>query len=402
MPQLRHGLSPRRLLRLSSTLGVLDITEYFSDTSGGIRTYLLAKSRFVERRPEYRQVLVVPGAEDEASGPERNRVYRLRGPRIPLNPQYRLLLSAGTPRRILETERPDLIEVGSHLLVPWVVRFANRRARLPVVWFYHGHLPRLIAPDHARSLAQRGTEALAWAYVRRLAAGCRRVLVASRYLAEELRGAGVADVAEVPLGVDLEQFHPRRRARSAEVRARSGIPEGRVALFAGRFAREKRLDLVLEAWPEIERRTGIRLVLLGDGPRLEEYRRHRYAGRVSWLPFERDRERFADLLAAADLYLAPGPYETFGLSALEAMASGTPVLSVDRGGVAERVAGSGAGACYPFDSVEGLIESASAFAERDLRALGGAARCFAEERHSWDAAFTAIFREYAQVLGRDP
>jgi alpha-1,6-mannosyltransferase len=273
---------------------------------------------------------------------------------------------------------------------------------VPLVWFYHGHLPRLIAPDHRPSLLQRGLEGAAWRYVRRLARGCRAVLVSSRHVVEELRAEGVEHVEQVPLGVDLEHFHPRRRVRGASLKGRLGIPEGRVALFAGRYAREKRLDLVLDAWPEIERRTGIRLALVGDGPREREYRRHPYAARVTWLPFEGNRELFADLLAAVDIYVAPGPYETFGLSALEAMASGTPVLSVDRGGVAERVAESGAGETYPFDSVEGLIASAVTLAGRDLASLGRAGRAFAEAHHSWDAAFTAIFATYRRLLGHTP
>ena len=379
---------------------VLDITEYFSETSGGIRTYLLAKAAWVAAQPGLGQVVVYPTHEDRMIDTPGVRMYGLHGPRIPLNPQYRLILSPRVPRRIIEHEYPDLIEVGSHLLVPWVTRVANRRARVPLVWFYHGHVPRLIAPDRRTSGFQRGLERAAWRYVRRLAHGCAAVLVASRHVADELRAEGVEQVEQVPLGVDLEHFHPRRRARGAYVRGRLGIPEGRVALFAGRYAREKRLDTVLDAWGEVERRTGIRLVLVGDGPREREYRRHPYAGRVTWLPFERDREVFADLLAAVDLHLAPGPYETFGLSALEAMASGTPVLSVDRGGVAERVAASGAGRTYPFDSVDGLITSAAAIAEQDLPALGRIGRAFAESHHSWDTAFRALFATYRRLLGR--
>ncbi|HET7041845.1 MAG TPA: glycosyltransferase, partial [Gemmatimonadales bacterium] len=325
---------------------VLDISEYFSETGGGIRTYLLAKAGWVARQEGMRQVLVAPAAQDHVLGAEALRVYSLRGPRIPLNPQYRLILSTRTPRRIIEHEYPDIIEVGSHLFVPWVTRSANRRAKVPVVWFYHGHLPRLVAPGHLRGPFPRLLERATWAYVRRIAAGCRAVLVASRYLADELAAHGVSNVVQVPLGVDLEHFHPRRRARGAHLRGRLGIPEGRVALFAGRYAREKRLDVVLDAWPEVERRTGMRLAFVGDGPRRRELQRHPYGSRVTWLPYEKDREVLADLLAAVDLYLAPGPYETFGLSALEAMASGTPVLSVDRGGVAEQVAASGAGATY--------------------------------------------------------
>jgi alpha-1,6-mannosyltransferase len=412
---LRHRLSPRGLFRLTidlsrvplpaplrpgATLSVLDITEYFSTTSGGIRTYLLAKAAWVERHEGVRQILVVPGDADAITDDAGSRTYTLRGPKIPFNPQYRLLLSTRTPRRIIEHEHPDLIEVGSHLLVPWVARIANRGHRAPLVWFYHGHLPRLIAPDHRDGPGQRALESLSWKYVRRLARGCAVVLVASRYLAEELRAHGVGPVAQVPLGVDLDFFHPGRRVRRGETRATFGLGTAPTALFAGRFAREKRLDLVLAAWPEIERCTGLRLALVGDGPLTASLRRHPYAPRVHWIPFEGDRDRFADLLAAVDLYLAPGPYETFGLSALEAMAVGTPVFSVDRGGVAERVADSGAGSTYEFDQPDSLIAQAVALFDRDLPALGARGRAFAEAKHSWEVACAEIFATYRRLLGR--
>jgi alpha-1,6-mannosyltransferase len=419
VPQLRHGLSARGLLRLTydpkidlsrdplppplrqgGGLTVLDITEYFGQETGGIRTYLTAKTKWAATTEQYRQILVHSSAWDTLHDGTGFRSYGLGGPRIPFNPQYRLLLSTRTPRRIIEHEYPDLIEVGSHLLVPWVTRIANRHAKVPVVWFYHGHLPRLVAPDHRAGPLQRLLERGSWAYVRRIAAGCRAVLVASRYLERELAEHGVTNIVRVPLGVDLEHFRPDRRARASYLRGRLGVPEGRIALFAGRFAREKRLDIVLDAWGEIERRTGVRLVMVGGGPGESGLRRHPYASRVTWLPFERNREVLADLLAAVDLYVAPGPYETFGLSAIEAMASGVPVLSVDRGGVAERVQESGAGATYPFDDVDGLVESATALLAGDLPALGARGRAFVERHHSWEVACGAIFETYRRILDR--
>ncbi|MBW8771681.1 MAG: glycosyltransferase, partial [Gemmatimonadetes bacterium] len=237
-------------------------------------------------------------------------------------------------------------------------------------------------------------------YVRRLARGCRAVIVASPTVADELRAHGVANVEQVPLGVDLDHFNPRRRGRAGETRRRAGLPDGPVALFAGRFAREKRLDLLLDAWAPVEKRTGARLALLGDGPQARTLRQHPYAHRVLWLPFETDRERMADLLAAIDVYLAPGPYETFGLAALEAMASGTPILTVDRGGVAERVAATGGGARYPFNDRAGLTTAAIELFRGDLGALGMAGRRAAERHHGWDAAFTKLFATYRRILGR--
>ena len=125
----------------------------------------------------------------------------------------------------------------------------------------------------------------------------------------------------------------------------------------------------------------------------------RFDLQVRFLGFQ-PQETLAIMYRLASAFVFPSLYEGFGLPVLEAMASGTPVLSVDRGGVAERVAESGAGATYPFNDPAGLAARAIALLGEDLSALGKKGRAFAEARHSWDAAFTAIFDAYRRVLGR--
>ncbi len=91
----------------------------------------------------------------------------------------------------------------------------------------------------------------------------------------------------------------------------------------------------------------VRLVAAGDGPRRAALER-RAAGRpVTFVGFVPNRARLATLLASADVSLAPGPRETFGLSALEALASGTPVVVSASSALPEIVVGSGASALLP-------------------------------------------------------
>ncbi len=389
---------PPRLGR-DGTLTVLDITKYFGDATGGIRTYLLAKAHYVQAHPELRQVLVVPGATDALGEEQGVRCYRLRGPRIPFDQSYRFLLATRTTKRILDHERPALIEVGSPWFVPWVTRRANRTLRAPLVWFYHTHFPAIIDPGSGRvSAARRMAGRAAWGYVRRLAAGSRAVLVASESVARDLEREGVDRVHRVSLGVDLERFTPIRRQRAAEIRRRFGLPHGPLALFLGRFAEEKQLETVLDAWHEVERRTDAWLLLVGAGPREARLRAMAEGLQVRWVPYQRDRDQVADLLAAADLYVSPGPAETFGLSALEAMAAGLPVLSVDAGGVADRVRASGAGALYAPGDPGACATAATALLRGDLEGLGATARAFAERHHAWDHAFDGIFAAYRQIL----
>jgi alpha-1,6-mannosyltransferase len=393
----RIDLPPR--LRPSAELGVLDITEFFGETTGGVRTYLLQKAEYVQRRPDLRQTIVVPGARDEILEAGGVRCYRLHGPSVPTQKPYRFMLATRSTSRIVAHERPDLIEVGSTWFAPWLVHLAERRVDLPVVWFYHSNFPRVIAPWPERAgRIRRAAADFAWRYVRRLGRMVRATLAPSDFVARELERQGVDRVVRVSLGVDLQRFHPARRDAAAETRRRHGLPEGPLAIYVGRLAAEKEVDLLLAAWREVERRTGARLLLVGDGPARRRLRRSRGSERLHWLPFQQDRDRLADLLAAVDLAVAPCSIETFGLSALEALASGTPLLSADRGGVAETVGRSGAGAVFASGDAGALADQAERLLRGDLAALGAAGRRYAVAHHGWDAVLTQIFDVYRGIL----
>ena len=96
--------------------------------------------------------------------------------------------------------------------------------------------------------------------------------------------------------------------------------------------------------------------------------------------------------------MSPCSIETFGLSALEALASGTPLLSADRGGVAETVGRSGAGATFASGDAGALADQAMALLLGDLAALGAKGRRYAEADHGWDAVLDRIFDVYRSVL----
>ncbi|MEO6055754.1 MAG: glycosyltransferase [Gemmatimonadales bacterium] len=375
------------------------MTEFFGDTTGGVRTYLLQKARYVQRHAELRQVIVVPGARDEILEAGGVRCYRLHGPAVPTQKPYRFMLATRSTSRIVAHERPSLIEVGSTWFAPWLAHLATRHIDLPVVWFYHSNFPRVVAPWPARvGRMRRGAADFAWRYVRRLGRMVRATLAPSNFVAGELERAGVERVVRVGLGVDLERFHPGRRAAGAETRRRHGLPEGPLAVYVGRLAAEKEVDLLLSAWPEVRRRTGAALVLVGDGPARRRLQRRPGSDRLHWLPFQHDRDGLADLLAAADVAVAPCSIETFGLSALEALSCGTPLLSADRGGVAETVERSGAGAVFASGDAGALAEQAERLFRGDLAGLGALGRRYAEMDHGWDAVLDRLFEVYDRIL----
>ncbi|MGH7659016.1 MAG: glycosyltransferase, partial [Gemmatimonadales bacterium] len=210
-------------------LTILDITKFYGETTGGIRTYLHQKAAYVNAHPGLRQVIVVPGERSGKRDEGQVRWYHVGGPRIPTQHPYRLLLNRRAIREIISLEQPDVIEIGSPYLVPWIVRGAARRRDIPLLLFFHTNFPRIIAP-RAGTGALRGTASrLAWSYVARLGAAVDVVLAASEAAADDLKRAGVPRVRRVSLGVDLQHFHPRRR-EVPDVRQANGLPAGPVVM----------------------------------------------------------------------------------------------------------------------------------------------------------------------------
>jgi alpha-1,6-mannosyltransferase len=382
--------------RPAASLSVLDATEWFGETSGGIRTYLLEKGRYVAERRHLRQVVIVPGDHDAIEDASGVRFVRLRGPAIPRHRPYRFLFATRSLTRVIRHERPDVVEIGSPFLIPWLVQRAVRHSDVPLVYFHHTDVARVVSNVTPAAVHQQVTP-LVWRYLRQIARRCAVALVATAGGKRELEAHGFERVQRVPLGVDIDTFTPARRADAAALRSRLDLPDAPLAVFAGRFAREKELEVVLDAWSRVEAQTGARLMLVGAGPDAARLRAHPYARRVLFQPFVSDRAQLATLLAAADVYVAPGPAETFGLAAVEAMACGTPVLSVNRGGVAEHVTESGAGVCYEPKDVTSAVHAAVRLLSANLPALGARARAYAVAEHSWPHVFDRLFGIYSAL-----
>lgn len=403
-PGAEHGASAIRMgsdtlppiRRRPGQLTVLDVTKWFGETSGGVRTYLQQKSRYVAEHPELRHVLVIPAARDLFTDRDNVRWYRLRGPRIPRQSQYRFLLATRSLRRIIAHERPDVIEVGSPVFVPWVVARAAHGTGIPLVSFYHTSLTTSFAhAGIARALIRNALGS----YARRLDRLFLSTLVASESAAAELRGVGVTRTVRVPLGVDLHTFAPWRRAFARETRRFHGLPEhGQLVVYAGRLAPEKSLETAIDGWKRFDPDGHATLVIVGQGPLMRQLRERALGSSIRFLPFQNSRDGVANLLAASDAYLAPSPVETFGLAALEALACGTPVISADRGGVAEQVRRSNGGVLFQTGDADSVADALRRCLNGQPDQLGAVGRAFVEREHGWDSVFDRIFSVYHSIL----
>jgi glycogen(starch) synthase len=169
----------------------------------------------------------------------------------------------------------------------------------------------------------------------------RRVITCSEYMRDQVRTifelpAGKQDV--IPNGVDLAAFEPLDEA--AEFRAARVRPGEKLLFFAGRLEYEKGVQTVLDALPLVLSNEAIRFYVAGVGTHADELKAHaerlRLSDRVHFLGFV-DDEQLRLYYAAADLAVVPSLYEPFGMVALETMASGTPCIAADTGGLRELI-----------------------------------------------------------------
>ena len=380
-----------------------DLTQSWSEVGGGIRTYLLHKRRHILDKTPHRHLMIIPGARDEVIDEGRAITVTIASPHVPASPNYRLLLRTGAVREALERFRPDLIECQDAYVLPWAA--LGHRKRHPdtaVVAAYMTDFPTVYVERPFRKFVGRTlagiVSRLCYAYCGHLYRRFDAVYALSENGgASKLRSYGVPDVDVVALGAELGDFGPTRR--DPELRARLGVCDHQpVLIYVGRLDGEKKPDVVVEAFRRLPAELGARLVLIGEGP-LREQIAAIGDSRISVLGYLQDRAELAAWLASSDIYVSGMADETFGLSIIEAQASGLPVVGVAAGAMIDRVTDR-IGRLGPVGDSAAMARNIMAVWNGDHAAMR--AEAFQEARlFSWDRSMDALFgRVYPAALAR--
>ncbi len=362
---------------------LVDTTMLFAPKSGGVKRYLLAKRAwFALARPDIAHTLVVPGASNRDNG---RGVVSVAAARLPFGDGYRWPTSTKRWADRLCELAPSLIEAGDPYAPGRAALDAGERLGVPVVGFCHSD-PAQLAALHLGEWAEPPVRRR-WA---RLFRRFDQVVAPSRHIADRLAFAGVPNVVVQPLGVDVETFNPSR-ADPARLRRALGLsPHVKLLVFAGRPAREKNVDVMLETVARLG--DGHHLLLIGAGATA------RPQSNATFLNYQKDPREVARLLASCDAFLHANPNEPFGLVALEAMACGLPMVATASGGVSE-IVDEGVGQLAPHATAHSLAQAVEALFERDLSSLGTAARARVEALYGWDAVFTGLTGLYERLTG---
>ena len=389
----------------SSGLLYADVTQSWSDVGGGVRTYLRHKRRHILENTPHRHLMIVPGPRDTVKLEEGGRgiTVTLASPRVPGSPQYRLMLRNGAVRSTLAAYRPDLIECQDVYNLPWAaIAYTRQNPGTALVAAYCTDFPMVYVDRPFSKWLGRpigGAAArVCYAYCACLYRRFDAIYAMSENGgAARLMALGVPDVDVVPLGVELGQFSPAKR--DPALRRRLGIADGQpLLIYVGRLDAEKRAQVVVEAFRRLPPSLGAVLLLLGDGPL-----RNQFVGceseRIFAPGYCKDRDDLAAWLASADLYVSAMADETFGISVIEAQASGLPVVGVAAGAMVDRVP-RGLGLVGVVDDAGVMASNILAVLNGDLAAMGERARAHAQ-RFSWEQSMALLFgRVYRDALAR--
>lgn len=369
------------------------VTDTYTPQVNGVTTIV---RRIVEVLGRARQNVVVvapeyPGSQPGAADPE------LRVPSVAFPPYPAIRLSLPQPRRVahfLDDFRPDLVHVMTEGPLGLVGRHCALRRGVPLATSYHTDFPQ-----YSRYYGIGALEPLVWRWLLWFHGSAVFTHTPGEAVRAELARRGLTRVRVWGHAVDTTFFDHRKR--DVRFRRRLGVGDAAtLVLHVGRLAVEKNLEVLIEAWTLARAQLGDAAVFLfaGDGPLAR-----RCAAAMPWaihmgvLP----PAVLAVLYASADLCVLPSRTETCGLVALEAMASGLPVIAADAGGLRETVTTGSNGFLIPPDDARGF---ASAVARLVLdRRL--------HQRMSEQARLSAVMRdieeedqqlldEYAVAIGR--
>jgi glycosyltransferase involved in cell wall biosynthesis len=282
------------------------------------------------------------------------------------------------------------------------VAMASHIRRIPAVLTWHNDLPPVTAL--AGLIVRTHDDLILPRYIR----GYRRIIATSETYAKQSRILTTFGgfVTVIPNGVDCKLFHPD--VNPERLKAQLQLGGKFTVIFVGaltKWHRYKGLDVLLGAMKiALEKQKGLRLLIVGDGELREEYRRTA-AGlgisvNVSFLGDVPDAT-LPECYAASDIAVIPSKdqSEGFGLTILEANATGKPVIASNVGGVPSVVTHGYNGLLVPPTDSSSLAEAILYLSKnRDAAAaMGRNGRKVAEE-HDWKKTAALTERVYADVL----
>lgn len=367
---------------------VLDITQWYAPTSGGIRTYLEQKSRYASAHVLDHAVVVTGRGT-------RSRMLHgspmLEVPAVPLDPRsgYRLAVRPRAVLEILRATRPGIVVLHDATAFPVAVRRWASATGGKVVMVIHSELEA--GADGLPGPFRRPARAMLARVQDRGLSTPDLIIATSPSLRDRIMARGVERPEVIPLGVDHDVFLAARP--DPVLRRRLAPDDVPLLVHAGRLSPEKHVVLLPDVLVAMDQPAI--MAIAGSGPSAAALRRRAIrlgvGDRMRMLGHIPDRHALATLLATADCFVHTNPDEVYGLAPLEALAAGTRVVAPRGGGLKDVLADRGAVLVDP--------DGAASLARGVTVALGSPRPVAPLDDLTWERTFDREWDLYEALAG---
>ena len=377
---------------------IAHIANLYGPKSGGLKTAMNSIAQ------EYTNLghdvmLIVPGERDLVTKKPFGTVVEIKAPIIPFSGGYRIIFNTNKVKNELKKFAPNFLEISDRTTLLRLADWAKTES-IDTAFYAHERVDKVVAAflpflPFKKPLIDYANQ--------KIANKVDHIIATTEYAATEFRRLSSSTNLDLdsklvisPLGVDLTHFSPNNSNSGLKVK---NANEQKILLACTRFSKEKDPDFLLDIARACKiNGTKIQLVIAGSGPLAKKLvaRAEKEDLPVSFIGFISDKNYLAQLLASADLFLAVGPIETFGLAALEALASGTPVICRDTSAITE-IIDSKCGYSLPRDSSRWAEQIRNHF-DLDQVVISKFARGRAEE-FSWDESARKLLSRFKITEG---
>jgi alpha-1,6-mannosyltransferase len=384
---------------------IVDVSEFYSPTGGGVRAYVDQKFKAAARHG-HALTVIAPGKDNRTEQREGGKLVWVKTPQLPFDRNYRMFWRAEDVWRIIDEESPDVVEGSSPWRGGWIVaRWQGAAAKMlfmhadPVAVYPQTLLTGVMTPEGIDKLF-----GWYWWYLRRLNACFDGCIVAGSWLAKRFGGYGLQNLHAVPFGVETSWFGPGLydRALRDKMLEQCGLgPEAALLVNVGRHHPEKRVGTAIDAVTRAQQSRPVGLFIIGNGfihgSIKAKAARAKNVHVAGWLA---DRATLARMIASADALLHCSSAETFGFAVAEALCCGTPVVVPYEGGAGD-LASPEYAETYAPGSADGAARAILALLSRERAAMSRAAVEAGQQRiGDIESHFDRLFAVYEQAVRR--